>query len=381
MRTSAAAIRKHWFTITLVVILLGIAFSAGWWTNELGADPNRRLVETAYDTVANQSIFNRQSGTELAYAAVRGMLASIDDPYAELIEPDAANNLVSTFNGKMGVVGLYAENRDRRVIVTIVYPGGAAEAAGVLPGDEILAIDGKPLDQDSDSSETGLLLRGTPGSDVKITARRGEKVLDFELARREQRYVTWKMLPEGVGYITLSAYNQTSSQQMQNALKELLQQQPRSLVWDLRNNEGGDMQAAQQILSYFINDGLLFTAELNGGRRVQFEAKGQALAPSIPLVVLIDHTTYSAAETSAAAVAQNGRGKTVGQTTYGKGVIQATMPLPGDTMLQMTVARWLAPDGTWYHQKGVPPMIAAQDDPATEADEILEKALQILREP
>ena len=69
----------------------------------------------------------------------------------------------------------------------------------------------------------------------------------------------------------------------------------------------------------------------------------------------------------------------MGQTTYGKGVIQATMPLPGDTMLQMTVARWLAPDGAWYHEKGVPPMIAAQDDPTTEADEVLEKGLAVLR--
>ncbi len=381
MRTATAYFRKHTFTIALVAILLGIAFSAGWWTNELGGDPNQRLVESAYETVAGQSIFNRQTGTELAYAAVRGMLATLDDPYAELIEPEAAKNLVSTFNGQMGVVGLYAENKDRRVVVSIVFPGGAAEAAGLKPGDEILAIDGTPLDQASDSSETGLLLRGAPGSRVQITARRGEEVLEFALVRKEQQFVSWKMLADGVGYIALSAYNQTASQQMQRALEELLQQQPQALVWDLRNNEGGDMQAAQQILSYFIEDGLLFTAELTGGRSMAFEAKGGALAPDLPLVVLVDHTTYSAAETSAAAVAKTGRGKTVGQTTYGKGVIQATMPLPGDTMLQMTVARWLAPDGAWYHEKGVPPMIAVQDDPATEADEILEKALHTLREP
>jgi len=381
MRTATAYLRKHAFTITLVVILLGIAFSAGWWTNELGGDPNRRLVESAYETIAGQSIFNRQTGTELAYAAVRGMLATIDDPYAELIEPEAAKNLVSTFNGQMGVVGLYAENKDRRVVVSIVFPGGAAEAAGLLPGDEILAIDGSALDQASDSSETGLLLRGAPGSSVQITIRRGDEVLEFRLARKEQQFATWKMLPGQVGYIALSAYNQTASQQMQRALVELLQQQPQALVWDLRNNEGGDMQAAQQILSYFIEDGLLFTAELTGGRSMAFEAKGGALAPDLPLVVLVDHTTYSAAETSAAAIAKTGRGKTVGQTTYGKGVIQATMPLPGDTMLQMTVARWLAPDGAWYHEAGVPPMITAQDDPATEADEVLEKALHTLREP
>lgn len=377
----AAYLRKHWFTITIVVILLGVAFSAGWWSNELSANPNQKLVEAAYQTVTGQSIFNRQTDQELAYAAVRGMLAEIDDPYAELIEPEAAKNLVSTFNGQMGVVGLYAENKNRQVVASIVYPGGAADDAGLLPGDEILAIDGKPLDQASDSSETGLLLRGAPGSSVQITIRRGEEVLDLKMVRREQQFVTWKMLADGTGYIALSAYNETASQQMLRALQELLQQQPQALIWDLRNNEGGDMQAAQQILSYFIEDGLLFTAELTGGRSMAFAAKGNALAPTIPLVVLVDHTTYSAAETSAAAVAQRGRGKTVGQTTYGKGVIQATMPLPGESMLQMTVARWLAPDGTWYHEKGVPPQIPAIDDPATKVDEILERALHTLRGP
>ncbi len=135
---------------------------------------------------------------------------------------------------------------------------------------------------------------------------------------------------------------------MKEALETLVAQKPKGLVWDLRSNEGGDMQAAQDILSYFIKDGLLFTAQLTHERTIQFLAKGSAIAGDIPLVVLIDKTSYSAAETSAAAIAETGRGKTIGTSSFGKGVIQATIPLQDNTLLQMTIAKWLSPSGQWY---------------------------------
>lgn len=370
--------RKNRFTILATLLLCAIAFCSGWWVNERGGDPAERLLVTAYRQITGQSFFRTQSNQEMAYAGIRGMLGAVDDHYAELIEPAAAQNLTNTFSGKLGVVGLHAENQNQQVVISLVFPGGAAEAAGLKPGDVIRAIDGQTLDADTDSSETGLLLRGTPGSSVHLSVERDGQPYEYDLTRKEQRFVSAKMLPGGVGYISLNAFNETASQQMKTALEELLAQQPTGILWDLRNNEGGDMQAAQQILSYFIEDGLLFTAELTQNRSVTFQAKGGALAPDLPLVVLMDKTSYSAAETSAAAIAQTGRGKTVGETSYGKGVIQATMPIEDGAMLQLTIARWLSPEGVWYHEKGVPAQIAAHDDPATEVDELLEKGLEVL---
>jgi carboxyl-terminal processing protease len=165
---------------------------------------------------------------------------------------------------------------------------------------------------------------------------------------------------------------------MKDAIQALMAQNPTGLIWDLRNNEGGDMQAAQDILSYFIKDGLLFTADLTQGRSVQFLAKGNPIAADIPLVVLMDKTTYSAAETCAAAIAETGRGTTVGTNSYGKGVIQATIPLMDNTLLQMTIAKWLSPRGEWSQGRGVAPQIEVNDDPSTEADEPLQKAIEVL---
>jgi carboxyl-terminal processing protease len=138
------------------------------------------------------------------------------------------------------------------------------------------------------------------------------------------------------------------------------------------------MEAAQEILSYFIEDDLLFSAELTHDRTVEFRAKGDAMAADIPLVVLMDQTTYSAAETSAAAIAETGRGRTIGSRSYGKGVIQATVPLIDDTLLQLTIAKWLSPHGEWYQERGVAPQIEASDDPATPTDEVLQTAVDLL---
>jgi carboxyl-terminal processing protease len=372
-------LRKYWFTIFGILILCGVSFCAGWWVNEGSGNPNEKIIKAAYRDISGESVFNTQSDQELSYAAIRGMLGTIHDPYAELIEPKAAQNFSNTFSGKTGVVGLYTANKANQVVISIVYPNGSAEKAGIRTGDVIIAIDEEILGPQTNSSETGLLLRGVPGSVVKLKIQRDAQVREYHLVRKEQEFVTSRMLPERIGYISLSAYNQTASLQMKKALAGIVEQKPVGIIWDLRHNEGGDMQAAQEILSYFVKDGLLFTAQLTHGRTVEFRAKGEAMAADIPLVVLMDKTTYSAAETSAAAIAESGRGKTIGSTSYGKGVIQATIPLPNDAMLQMTVAKWISPSGKWYHGQGVSPQIEIHDDPETDTDEILQKAVEVLQ--
>jgi carboxyl-terminal processing protease len=370
--------RKRWFSGFAVILLCGLSFAAGGWMQARAGNPEDQLLRAAYRQIKNESLYNQQSSQELAYAAVRGMLGAIDDPYAELIEPEAAQNFEEAFTGKTGVIGLYAENKGGQVVTSIVFPGGAADQAGLQPGDVILAIDDHKLDTASDSSEAGLRMRGLPGQPVRLKILRGSQELEFDLVRKEREFVTARLLSSGIGYISLTAYNRTASQQMRQSLAGLLELEPAGLIWDLRNNEGGDMQAAQETLSFFIDQGLLFSATLTHDRTVQFRAKGGALAPDLPLVVLIDGTSYSAAETCAAAIAETGRGKTIGSTTYGKGVIQATIPLADHTLLQMTVAKWLSPMGEWYDGRGVPPQVEFFDDPTTKTDELLQKAVEIL---
>jgi carboxyl-terminal processing protease len=370
--------RRRALNILWIAGLCAGFFGFGWYFNARLGNVDEQLLVSAHQKIRSESLFNQQSGEELANAAVRGMLAEIDDPFAELIEPEAAQDLVETFAGKTGVVGLYAENRNGQVVIAIVFPESAAEKAGLQTGDVILSIDGVKLDEDTDSSETGLLIRGAPGTAVQLEILRQGQTRLVEVIRQERQFVVSHMLPGNVAYLSLNAFNKTASARLKQALEELLAQKPVGLIWDLRENEGGDMQAAQEMLSYFIDDGLLFSAELTGGRRVPFHAKGSAFAAGLPLVVLIDHSTYSAGETAAAAIAESGRGVTVGSATYGKGLIQATMPLKGGALLQMTIAKWLSAKGEWYQERGVPPQVEALDDPQTEADEVLQQGIEIL---
>lgn len=369
--------RKKIFDWIWLALLGATGFGLGWMANTW-VNTDVQMIQKTKNLILSESFFSHQSKTELTYAAIRGMLSVIDDPFAEFIEPEAAQDMLNAFKGDTGVVGLYSENQSGQVVVLMVFPGGAAEEAGIKVGDIILAIDGKTLDADVDSSEAGLLMRGLPGTLVELKILRDGQELGFALMRKEQEFVKVQMLPEGIGYVSLIAFNENASKKMKSALEKLLEDDPIGLIWDLRNNEGGDMQAAQEILSFFIEDGLLFSAELTRDRKVEFIAKGGAFAGEVPLVVLMDETTYSAGETAAAAVAEMGRGTTVGSTSYGKGLIQATIPLVDETLLQMTIARWLSSNGEWYNQRGVPAQIEVLDDPATETDELLQKAIDIL---
>lgn len=361
-----------------VIVLVATSFAAGWVASARWGDPDISLMKQAHQLIVDESLSNDLTSRELSYAAIRGMLSNIGDEYAELIEPDASEGFMDTFTGKTGVIGLYGENQGGRVVIVTVYPDGPAEKAGLKAGDVILSINSKKLGKDADSSETGLLIRGAPGSSVRIEIERDGVVREYEMIRQEREFVTTRMLSDDIGYISLTAFNAVASQEMKQELEALLEQKPMAIIWDLRNNEGGDMQAAQEIISYFIEDGLLFSAELTRGRKVEFFTKGDVLVVDLPVVVLIDESSYSAAETAAAAIAETGSGMTVGTHSYGKGVIQATIPIDHGVMLQMTIARWLSSSGEWYHERGVPPQFEVSDDPGTEVDEVLQKAMEIL---
>jgi carboxyl-terminal processing protease len=239
-------------------------------------------------------------------------------------------------------------------------------------------VDGVEFDADTSDAEVILLVRGPVGQAARFVVQRDGEILEFAPVRQERTIVSSRMLPEGIGYLAQYTFATDAADDVRIALGALLAGDPKGLIWDLSSNGGGSMETAQEILSYFIEDGLLFSGEGKGGRQRQFLATGEAIAPDIPLVVLIGERTYSAAETSAATMKETGRATVIGGQSYGKGTIQATYPLTEDELLQMTIAKWLSPTGRWYHEQGVAPEIEMYDDEGTEQDEVLDFAVDFL---
>jgi carboxyl-terminal processing protease len=369
--------RKQVVNLGALILICGAWFAIGWVVRGLQLSPDVQMVEQVRQRLLAEHPGPTPSTRELSYAAIRGMLGQVDDPYSALITPPISARFWDDFAGRSGVIGLFPERLDGEMVVSVVFPGEPAHTAGLRVGDVILSIDDVVIDRETSDAEVILLVRGPVGQPAHFVVRRGDEILEFSPVREERSIVSSRMLPGGIGYLAQYTFATDSSHKVREALLDLLSQDPQGLIWDLSSNGGGSMEAAQDILSYFIKDGLLFTAELKDGKQRRFVAEGDAIAADLPLVVLVGERTYSAAETCAATIADSGRGTLIGAKTYGKGAIQATYPL-GDVLLQMTVAKWLSPKGQVYHGRGVSPHILASDDEDTAQDEVLEYAADYL---
>lgn len=379
--------RKHVTNFAALLILCAVWFMIGWtvrgrlFTNQIAQmGPEITLIEQVRQRLLSNYLDESLTTRELTYAAIRGMLRRSGDPHAALFEPAVSQRFGDDFAGQSGIAGLSIEAQCGQILISDVSPGDPADRAGLRPGDVILAVDGVEFDDSTTCTEASLLIRGPVGVPAHFVVRRGEEVLSLDPVRRERVIVSAQMLDADVAYVAQSAFTTNAPQEMKKALRELLAQRPAGLIWDLRGNGGGAMQATQESLSYFIEDGLLFTAELKGGERESFMARGERIATDVPLVVLVDGYTYSSGETAAATIAERERGILIGGMTYGKGTINTTFPLVEDCMLQMTIARWLSPTGQWYGERGVAPDILVSDDANTDEDEVLRFALDYIRQ-
>jgi carboxyl-terminal processing protease len=267
-------------------------------------------------------------------------------------------------------------------------PGSPAETAGLKPGDQIIAIDGEDM--------TGILpelarrkVLGGKGTKVVLTILRDgeEQPFDVEVTRASitTPSVTSKMLDSNVAYIHLYTFGETTTSELRTAMDTLLAQKPVGMILDLRNNGGGYLQTGIEVASEFIDKGVIVIEESGDGTRENFSALPGGKVTDLPLVVLVNKYSASASEIVAGAIQDHGRGKLVGETTYGKGSVQSWIALVDDQgAVRITIARWLTPNGRQIHKVGLTPDVeVAQTEADTQAkiDTQLEKAVELLTQP
>ncbi len=313
--------------------------------------------------------------------AVKGLVESLDDPYSTYLEPQTFKQLTEQIHGSFGGLGILVGIEDEYLKVVRPYEGTPAERAGILEGDIITHIDNK--DVKGVGLDTAIsLMRGPVGTKVKLTIQRDHvpQPLEFTLVREEIRLPTveGKVLPENkdIGYILLAQFTENTPVELSETLDKLKKQKIKGLILDLRNNPGGELQAAVRVADQFIAEGPIVHIDYKTGRDQTFKA--DKLSLNLPLVVLQNEHTASAAEILAGAIKDHGVGKLVGTTTFGKGVVQTLFPLDNGAGLKLTTARYLTPNRYDINKRGIQPDVKVQMPENAASDVQLEKAVEII---
>jgi len=319
---------------------------------------------------------------EIVYSAIEGSLESLDDEYTRFVEPEIAALLREDMGGAVeGIGALVRENEDGFIEVSSPIQGQPADLAGLLPGDLIIGVNGESVIGQS-LDEVVLKVRGPAGTSVDLTiAREGvEEPLEFTImrARFEVPVVEAEMLPEEIAYVQLTEFSAPAADRLLEALDELLAQNPRGLILDLRANPGGLLSQAVAVTDVFLPEGIVLYQRDNLGVEEVFRADDGDVAESIPLVVLINPGSASASEIVAGAIKDNGRGVLIGETTFGKGSVQSVHELSDGSELRVTIARWYTPANQSIDGAGIAPDIEVPIDPESDEDVQLQRAVEYL---
>lgn len=341
----------------------------------------------AWEIVHEQFVDQPVDDDALMRGAIRGMIDALGDQHSSYMDPDEYRQANMPMDGEYEGIGAWVDTSGEFLTITSPMAGSPAEKAGLKPGDMIIKVNG----EDMTGIDSSLVLRqvlGPAGTEVVLTiAREGEsQPFDVTVTRDKitLKSVESEMLDQNIAYIQLTTFGENSTRELRAALRELLRQNPKGLILDLRNNGGGYLNTAIEVVSQFIPDGVVMIERYGDGTEHTYRALSGGLATEIPLVVLINEGTASASEITAGAIQDYGRGMLVGMTSYGKGSVQNWVPLRNDEgAVRVTIARWLTPDGRQIHEVGLEPDFVVElteEDFEAGRDPQLEKAIELLSE-
>lgn len=373
-------IRFNGVVLALVLIFLSacdIDFSQDESTEELD------IVEEVWVLIHEEfvDIDNIDDG-KLAEAAIRGIIEALDDPYTAYLDPNE-NAISSTeLEGDFSGIGAIITMKNGRLVVVAPIEDSPAERAGILPGDEILEVDGEPITALT-LIEATLLIRGKEGTTVRLLVLHQDDEdpveIDIIRGRIEVPSVRYEMIDGGIAHIMITNFSNRTAAEFEDALTET--EGVTGIILDMRANPGGAVNAAVSVVSQFVDEGIVVYALDNEEERDEWPVEGGGNALEVPLVILVDSFSASASEVVAGALQDHGRGVVVGEVTYGKGKMSLVNELSNGGALYVTFARWFTPEGRQIDGKGIIPDIVVgttPEDIENERDPQLERAIEYL---
>jgi carboxyl-terminal processing protease len=323
-----------------------------------------RMFTDALDQIRSSYVEDVKD-QDLLESAIRGMLIGLD-PHSAFISGADFDSLQDTTTGEFGGLGIEVSRQDDYILVISPIDGSPADRAGILPGDRIMQINGKPLRQLL-PDEAAELMRGAPGTEVSVTiSREGLDPFELQIIRDivSINSVRSRIINQSYAYVRISQFRGNTGAEFQNEIEQLIKgaKPIYGLILDLRNNPGGVVQSAVEIVDSFIDNGTIVYTE---GRIEQANNKYLATKKSIntelPIVVLINRGSASASEIVAGALQDHNRAIILGTRSFGKGSVQTILPLAPDKAMKLTTSLYFTPNGRSIQATGIVPDVIVEE--------------------
>lgn len=353
---------------------------------------NTEMVEKLQlleDTIDSRFYLDKVADEDVRIALYRAMLEALNDPYSQYYTAEELEDLMSDTEGVFYGIGAYVSlDQDTGLPkISDVIKNSPAQEAKLRPNDLVLEADGQSL-RGMSLEEAVKLIRGPEGTTVTLTLiREGEPdYLEITIERRkvETPTVEYSMLEDGMAYISVTEFDEITVDQFEQALESAKMEGAKGLILDLRGNPGGMLSSVVKMCKMILPEGMIVYTEDNAGKRVEYKCDGKNEI-DIPLVVLVDMNSASAAEIMTGAIKDHGIGTIVGTTTYGKGIVQQIIPFRDGSAVKLTISAYYTPNGNNIHGIGIEPDVVCEFDSEAyygsddHPDNQLEKAKEILR--
>ncbi|MGI9015764.1 MAG: S41 family peptidase [Euzebya sp.] len=365
--------------IGVVILLIGGTGLLGYRVGEQTDNP--RLPEEyaniplLFDAIEQDAV-TQPEDQALVDGAITGLLGTLDDRYAVYYDPDRYAALNADLDGEFVGVGVTIEEQTDGVYITGVLPGSPAEEAGVMAGERIISVDGVSALDEATSGDVIEMIAGEEGQQRVIgldMGPDGPRELTLTLRQLDLPQVASRTLDSGYGYVAVAQFSRQVSEQMISDITQFVDDGVPGLVLDLRGNPGGLLNEAIEVVSLFVDEGVVVRVDSRDGS-VERNVIGDPIAPDLPLVVLVDGNSASASEIVAGALQDLDRAQIVGQTTFGKGTVQTIQDLTLGAGVKFTTARYFTPSGDSIDGVGVQPDVVADGSPEemlTQAEDVL----------
>lgn len=359
---------------SLITLAIGIFLGANWNNLYLQFSP---YINPAQKVTSNikwddlNEVYSQISSnfdgsidkTKLIEGAKKGLTAALDDPYTVYYDSKEAAEFKSDLKGeiKEAGVGIEMMKQGDYVVVTRTLPNNPARKAGVHAGDIIFAINGEEV-WDKDTEIIASKLRGPSGEKVKLTVARDKQKLDFELVREKINNVSADITyQDKTAIISVYRFSEDTGTLVQSFTKDFKNKGINKVILDLRNNGGGYVTAARDLLSLWLDgDKILTQKSATIGQTITYAKRGEATLKDMKTIVLVNNATASASEIVAGALKDYKKATILGTKTYGKGVVQTMLELSGGSLLKITTAHWYTPEGQTINKTGISPDVEVE---------------------